>query len=247
MKKFIAYFDYLGYQKFIENCEPERLMERIGHILRDVEMAMGNGQYNQSPRGHLIADTSTSRVNCLTISDTVIFSTQDDSIESLREILEVAKKFNYQSIFLNMPVRGVIVYDQYEMISSQNRNPQGAIYSANMIYGKGLVYAHVKAESLNWAGTVVDDSVINRINEFEDVNGFLNPYAKIFPVPYKVEPYVRNEYALKLLVDGQNKASIENKSNNVLASFARDNKPVDSERVKALINNTLEFVRSHLE
>lgn len=223
------------------------MRERIGHLLRDIEVAMGDGQYSLSPRGHLIADISTSRINCLAISDTVIFSTQDDSIESLREILKVAKKFNFQSIFFNMPVRGVIVYDQYEMISSQTKNPQGSVYSANMIYGKGLVYAHVKAESLNWAGTVVDDSVINKIGEFGDVDESLRPYAKIYPIPYKVEPYIRNEYALRLLEDNQSEASIKNMSNNVVDSFSRDNKPTDNERVQTLTNNTLEFLRSHLE
>ncbi|MCW3464238.1 hypothetical protein [Chitinophaga nivalis] len=245
MGKFIAYFDYLGYKSFIENCEPDRLDTRISHILRDIEMSMGNGKYIESSRGHLVADISSSIVHCLNISDTVIFSTKDDSKESLIELLEVAKKFNFQSNFYNMPVRGAILYDEYEMLSSQSKNEAGSTYSVNMIYGKGLVKVHTKAECLNWAGAVIDDSVISKIAETENVDTFLTPYAKKYPVPYKHEPYILEEYALKLLADGQNETSIENMCRNIKDSFARDNKPTESERVQTIIANTVAFVKSH--
>jgi len=116
MKRYIAYFDYLGYKDFILNNESQHLEVRAGHILRDIEMALAQGKYQEPRNGIILSDLSKSRINCLNVSDTVIFWTHDDSIESLEELMHVAYRFNWQEILFNMPVRGVVYFDEVELI-----------------------------------------------------------------------------------------------------------------------------------
>jgi len=70
---YLAYFDYLGFKEFIENNDDEVLMRRMGHIFRDIEGALGLGKYREPQNGVILSDLSNSSVNCLNISDTVLF------------------------------------------------------------------------------------------------------------------------------------------------------------------------------
>lgn len=96
MKKFIAYFDYLGFKQFIENNDLQYQKRIMGNNFRDIESAITQGKSVEAPHG-VIADLSNHKVNCINFSDTVVFWTNDDSIQSLSEILEVAYKFNWQA------------------------------------------------------------------------------------------------------------------------------------------------------
>jgi hypothetical protein len=245
MKKFIAYFDYLGYKDFILNNDSNHLKVRARHILRDIEMSLGQGKYQSQQNGVVLADFSLSRINCLNISDTVIFWTNDDSIESLEELLLVAYEFNWREILYNFPVRGVIYCDELEMFSGQQKNTVGAIYSANLIYGKGLVKAHLKGENLNWAGSVIDKTVTENVSHKIDINTFLSPFAKLYKVPYKIyEQNYNEEYALKLVKEELNDTAFENKKNGIIRAFSNDNKNIDNSRVQTILENTISFLET---
>ena len=244
MKRFIAYFDYLGYKDFILNNDSAHLKRRAGHILRDIEISLGQGKYQEPKNGVIVADLSSTRINCLNISDTVIFWTNDDSIESLEELLLVADEFNWREVLYNFPVRGVICCDEIEMISGQQKNQAGAIYSPNLIYGKGLVRAHLKAENLNWAGCVIDATVIEHIKEKVNVEKFLEPFAKLYKVPYKVPEHDFDEYALLINKGGLNETAFENTKKGIIQAFSNDNKPIDKPRVQEILGNTISFLET---
>jgi len=126
MKRYIAYFDFLGYKEFILNNDSDYLQNRANHILRDIGIVLCQGKYRE-PDGLLIRpDISQTRINCLNISDTIIFWTVDDSIESLEELLIIAHEFNYRQIKYNFPIRGVIYFDEIEMMSEKSKNTVGA-------------------------------------------------------------------------------------------------------------------------
>lgn len=245
MERFIAYFDYLGYKEFILNNDSKHLRTRAGHILRDIEASLGQGKYKEPHNGIIVADLSETRINCLNISDTVIFWTNDNSIESLEELLLVAYEFNWREILYNFPVRGVVYCDEIEMISGQQRNQAGAVYSPNLIYGKGLVNAHLKAENLNWAGSVIDQTVIQQIDGKVDVATFLEPFAKPYKVPYKsADTELADEYALKINKGGLNETAFENTKQGIIRAFSNDNKSIDKPRVQELIANTVSFLET---
>lgn len=245
MKRYIAYFDYLGYKDFIFNNDAAHLKIRAGHILRDIESALALGKYQKPENGIILSDISKSRINCLNVSDTVIFWTHDDSIESLDELLIVANKFNWQQMRFNMPARGVIYFDEFEMLSGQRNNSVGAIYSANLIYGKGLASAHMKCESFSWAGCVIDETVVQQVKGKIDVHTFFSQYAKLYKVPYtKPIDNTPEEYALTIVTGPLNEEAFKNFSNNIIATFKADNKSIEKPRVKEILDNTLKFLES---
>ena len=245
MKKFIAYFDFLGYKEFILNNDSKHLRLRARHILRDIEISLGQGKYQDPQNGVIVADLSLTRINCLNISDTVIFWTNDASIESLEELLLVAYEFNWRQIIYNFPVRGVICCDEIQMISGQQKNQAGAIYSPNLIYGHGLVKAHLKAENLNWAGSVIDKTLIEQIDGKVDVQRFLEPFAKLYHVPYKVyEQDIQEEFALNINKGGLNETAFNNTKDSIISAFSSDNKSIDKPRVQEILTNTIAFLET---
>lgn len=91
----------------------------MGNNFRDIESALGQGKYKQSSHG-LIADISSSRINCINFSDTVVFFTNDTTEQSLVEILEVAYKFNKQAISMFFPARGALVFGEMRYVATKN-------------------------------------------------------------------------------------------------------------------------------
>jgi hypothetical protein len=200
MNCYITYFDFLGFKKFILNNDSDYIRIRVGHILRDIETALGQGEFKDVPYG-IISDISKSKLNCLNISDTIILWTNDDSFDSFAELLKVSFDFNWHCVRYNFPVRGAIVYDEIDLISHFQKTDNGGTYNINSIFGKGLVNAHIKAEDLNLAGCVIDNSIIGKIKEYANFEKLLDEYAILYKVPYKENSISDSEYLLRLFVN----------------------------------------------
>src|SRR5690606_13471758 len=140
----------------------------------DIERALGQGKYNKPHNGRILSDLSKSRINCLNISDTVLFWTNQCDYESLKELILVSYNFNWMQIGFNFPIRGALVKGKIQLVSGQIANQNNGYYSVQCLYGKGLIKAHEKAESQNWAGTVIDESIILDLNKQNDGIEFLN-------------------------------------------------------------------------
>ncbi|APY07875.1 hypothetical protein BWZ20_05980 [Winogradskyella sp. J14-2] len=244
MKKFIAYFDYLGYKEFIMNNDSEHHHIRVGHIQRDIESALAKGKYYHRA-GQIINDVSESPLITVNISDTVLFWTKDDSIESFKELLEVCYEFNWSQNNWNFPIRGAIIYDEIYILDGKMKTKTGGYYNANTIYGKGIVNSHIKAESQNWAGTVIDNSIIEKIRSFNDIEllDFLKKFAIEYKVPYKHTTSNSDEYVLKLT----SRETIDSDEfvvsvDNIIDVFKMDNKETNNPSVKSKIDNTIKFV-----
>jgi hypothetical protein len=229
MERFIAYFDYLGFKEFIERND----------------LALGLGKYKEVPHG-IIADISDSSINCINFSDTVIFFTNDTSDAALKEILTVAHKFNWVAIDFCFPVRGAIVLGEMIYVDHKKKNHAGGIYNINSVFGKGLVNAHLKAESQDWAGTVLDESFIKEVERRgHNVEEFLFPYAKKYTVPYKDRIAKEQEYVLNIIKGDLNEEALKNYSNGIRDNFSAHNKSVNDDRVQQKIENTLLFLKSY--
>ena len=245
MSKFIAYFDYLGFKKFIENNDLEYQKRIIENNFRDIENALGQGKMMDAPRG-VIADLKDSKINCINFSDTIVFWTNDDSKNSLMEILEVAYRFNLQAVDFFFPVRGALVYGEIIYEDFKQHNEAGGLYNVNSVFGKGLVKAHEKAEKQNWAGTVIDNSFIAElVKRNYEIDKFLSPYAKKFKVPYKKNLELPEEYVLNIIKGNLNDEALKNYENGIKENFSNHNKSIDSLNVKEKIENTLRFLESY--
>jgi hypothetical protein len=242
MKRYIGYFDYLGYKEFILKNETDYVRRRVEHILRDIEMSLGK-ELKQMPNnpGVLIANLQTASVNCLNISDTVIFYTDDDSENSFIELVETANEFNWRNNLYHFPVRGIITLEEFEIITDDYVNDQGVIYKPNIMYGKGLVLSHIKCDLQEWAGCCIDNAVIDA-NIGKATMQIIDEKAIKYVVPLKKSNFGRfSEYALRLYTGGANATYLENKTKDIIGIFHSDHKEVDY-RVQSKIDNTVAFL-----
>lgn len=245
---FIAYFDFLGFKEFILNNDEETLIRRMGHIFRDIEFAIGQGKYQEPFEGKILADLSHSKLNTLNISDTVVFWTNDTSMKSLEELLKVAYDFNWRENLYNFPLRGSITKGKISIVDGRNKNEKGGSYGVSCLYGKGIVNAHIKAESQVWAGTVIDNSIISEFNSEVEATGFLESYAVKYKVPYKSEVIQDDEeFVLRLTKGTLNPESFKNLSADLERVFSQDNKSTSHPSVQLKIKNTIDFLSTFKE
>jgi hypothetical protein len=242
MKRFIGYFDLMGYKYFILNNTTEEARRRLEHVLRDIENSLGRGDLNDTPRG-FVADLSKSTLKCISISDTIIYWTQDDTDASLEEFLDVCYRLNWMLNTYDFPVRGVLIYDEMEMIRGADENDSGGLYSVQTMYGKGLINAHIKCDGQDWAGTCVDLSLSDEI-ERRDLTASLDRIAIKTLVPYKKPPeHQSEEYALRLAVNVNNEESLTNLKKDITRVFEADNKGMNK-RAQTMLANTLAFAET---
>ena len=236
---YLAYFDFMGFKEFIFNNDDETLMRRMGHIFRDIEASLGLGKYQKPRNGVILADLSHSKLNCLNISDTVLIWTNDCSHESLIELIKVAYHFNWTENTYNFPVRGSIVKGKIREVTGKNINSEGGSYSVQCVYGKAMIDAHLKAENQNWAGTVIDESVLSDLKSTEEGEQLLNEVSVKYKVPYKTGEL--EEYVLKLKKGKLNEIALNNTLSDIDRIFSMDNKRIN-DSVKIKIDNTKKFL-----
>ncbi len=245
MKKFIAYFDYLGYKQFIDNNELEFQLKIVRNNFRDMEGALSQGRTKDAARG-VVADLAKSSINCINFSDTVVFWTNDDTEASLIELLEVAYRFNWQAVDFFFPARGALVYGEIIYNNFDQKSDAGGRYNINSVFGKGLVRAHEKANIQHWAGAVIDQSFIDELLcRDKDLETFLAPYAKKYKVPYKNGIDLPEEYVLRLVKgDALNDEAFRNYGKGIRDNFADYNKSITEKCVQEKIENTIAFLAS---
>ncbi|WPR77704.1 hypothetical protein [Algoriphagus sp. NG3] len=243
MKKFIAYFDYLGFRQFIEKNDILAQKRGMGNIFREIEQAIAKEKTTDAPHG-IIADLEESNINCINFSDTIIFWTEDDSVDSLKEILEVSYIFNWRTNGYFFPARGAIVHGELEAVDFSYLNGKGRNYNINSVFGRGLISAYEKAESQNWAGTVVDHSIIGFLEGIgENPETFLEPWCIPYFIPYKNGVWKVKEFAFILVKGGLNDEAFNNWSKGIRDNFENYNKGPLDPRTEEKLKNTIEFLR----
>lgn len=244
---YIAYFDYLGFKEFIQNNEDNKIIKRVEeHIFRNIELALSQGVLGEPRNGKVFSDLSKHKINCLNISDTVIFWSNDLLIDSLKELIQVAKRFNISENLSNFPVRGAVIKGTIRFAEGQQRNQEGSIYSVFCPYGKGFVNAHIKAQAQNWAGTVIDNAIVTDLMKYDEIS-LLEDVAIKYKIPYKNEIDNDEEYVFRFYKGTRTKESFQNIEQNILEVFQLDNKSIENVTVQKKLNNTLEFIRYSLE
>ncbi len=239
---YLAYFDLLGFKEFIENNDGQYIEVRMQQIFLDLERCQSLGKVTP-PVGHMVfSDLSESTLNSINISDTILFWTNDCSKESLKEIMEVAFRFNYMMNINNFPMRGVLVKGEIQVVRNHTKTAAGGSKSVQCIFGKGLVDAHLKAESQDWAGAFIDQSVINDIESHPDTIEDLKKKAIKYSIPYK-NGY-KEEYAFRPMINLKNtNDGVSSTCERVDRVFESDNKPTDNEAVQRKLRNTKAFIK----
>ncbi len=242
----LAYFDYLGFTDFIARNDAESQQRVMDTLFRDIESALSKGKLKETNRGY-VADLSESKLNCVNFSDTVIFWSNDQSLEALTELLDVSLRFNWICIDFSFPIKGAIVLGEISYYRHDYENKFRGTYRVNSMIGKGLVSAYEKTKIQNWAGTVIDDSVIQYLRSIEtDEEVFLSQFAKKYKVPYHDHNSQEDEWVLKLVTSSGklNDEAYNNMKKNIEKNFTSYNKRTDSEIVQTKLANTMRFLES---
>lgn len=248
MAAFFAYFDLLGYKKFIENNSDVWLDKRTDDFGRNVEMALSLDHPYVASRhpGNVISDLSHSTLNCLTFSDTVLLWTSNSTLQDFEELLRVCFKYNYFNNCFDFPGRGRIEYGEISFKQFDNENQRGGRYFLNMIYGKVLITTYQRAEAMSWAGCVLDSSAIEFAKTLGNIDALLEEHTMLYDVPYKTregEEITQKEYALRL-VKGRVLIT-KHMEEGIERAFTQDNKGNIAGRTKVIFDNTIEFLRAH--
>jgi hypothetical protein len=169
MNKFIAYFDILGYKEYIYTKEEriDLINRDMEHLLRDTQLSLAGNKLipKENVSFGLIPDLENKKVNCLNISDSIVFWTNDDSKESFNDIFEVSKDFYLKTLngskFL---LRGSLGYGSLEYRPSQHIGEK--IYAGQLLYGKALIETYIVAETQQSASFCLSESMVTFLGEY---------------------------------------------------------------------------------
>ena len=188
----IAYFDVLGFSNLVKDFQehPDFIKETFHKALAE------GGQFN-------------SLCKFKYFSDSFIFYTENDSLDSFVKIRDVTMYFysimfaDYQTS-LRFPLRGCLNIGK--LYSDENNG---------IFFGQALIDAYHLAEGQNWIGYVLSENVLNRLKELEpeDYKKQYKSCFKEYNVPYKKEPKNRKYYTYKInfLFKGSQDYSLPNK------------------------------------
>lgn len=247
---YFAYFDLLGFKEFILNNNNDYIQQRMAHFFRDVEMSLVGNQTKKHPNIPIadVADIDKAKINCINISDTVLYWTNDTSLESLNELFMVSYLFNWRFNLFNFPVRGCLTKGSLNHAMGEMISRNSSVYAVQCPYGKVMVDAHTKAEAQNWAGTVIDRPIVNDLSgtSWESI---LDEYCSKYRVPYKKSATNSgdigyDEYVFRLAKGLNNQVALDRAKNDIATVFAQDNKSVSDPGVQKKIENTQKYLES---
>ena len=243
---YIAYFDILGFDQFIENNSNEAVLERMRNVFRDLERINGGAQKYKFHQNEITRNfASYSGVNCLHLSNTIFFWTNDCDFNTLQELLRSCYHFFSRNLIYNFPLRGAICKGDIRLLSDINRENNGSTYAAHSLYGKGVVKAKRKAKSQVWAGTVIADQVVADLMLHENSRTMLSEFAVKYKVPYKDVENQEEEYVLRPIKQSSSegaKERLQNTKNLIAEVIAQDNKLGRADELEKKIKNTLAFI-----
>lgn len=165
MKKFIAYFDILGYGDRIKDKSIDEEYEIQKKFIED--------------RINLIDNvTEIAECHALHFSDTHIFYTKDNSGESFDKIVRSSLLFMLIAAVRTtpyLPLRGAISYGDFLI------DPEKQI-----IIGQGLRESYALAENQKWMGCCLSDSCSEQVKDYEIFKILLEKRILVnYCVPFK--------------------------------------------------------------
>lgn len=254
MKQFVAFLDILGFKDLVMNNDHDKLVQLFNNLFSlGIQIALANGAYKMIENNGVsitTPDLEQLKVHSISISDTVIFWTDNDTMADFINLTGMVRNFLNHSLQIGFPMRGAIVLG--EMTYLKNDFISNKQISQQSIIGRSIVDAYIIEGSQEWAGCIVSQVAVNRYLEqysyfsnrnIKDLanleylieNGILARYN----VPRKTgiiqEDYVINWPAASRTMFEE--AIVRN-------SFSKHNKNVNDWNVELKIRNTIEFLKA---
>ena len=246
MQEFIAFYDILGFKQLTKSIAPDIVHREINNIFRESQIAVCKNHLTDDPHraGTLIPDFSFAKVNCMHISDSIVFWTTGGLTENnFRNIAEACYTFNWRTQQTTLPLRGCLVAGEVEYRPYTIQNAEGVQFHNSSLYGKGVTKAYTLAEDQDWAGSYIDSSAITAIANSEAIiSSFIYDKKLVYyQVPLKGGKY---SYELAFRTMGTlNDVGFYNRAKGVEQHFKTpmNGEPFD-DSVQRKLTNTIKFL-----
>jgi hypothetical protein len=243
METFIAFFDILGFKEIIYNNELSEVKRLFNHLLRETQTAVSGEKYMELNSGVIIPDLKEQQVNCLHISDSVIFWTNSNTEKDFIDLLNVCYTFYWRSLQTTFPLRGCLTYGEIDFNPQTFDNTNGAKFYNYSLIGKGLVDAYIKSDNMEYAGCILDKLAIEKVNDKLINDLIYDQKICMYKVPLKKgESY---ELVFRPVKGNHNDVSFRNTANRIKSLFTYASKTKlenMSESVITKMNNTIDFI-----
>jgi hypothetical protein len=236
-KKFVAFLDILGFSELVKNNSHDYLVKEFKKFLFINQYNLARGRINNNAKDQdEIFNTDISRVNLISISDSIILYTNDDSIYDFIHIIDATSTLLNTSIQNGFPLRGGLTYGNLSSILKNNQSSTLDYQNYNhILVGKALVKAYELEKIQEWSGCVISDECLNKYEKKEDF-----AIIKYLKLNYKIIEYVvpikngnKKAYVINWVNEKINKIDVKK-------AFQKHNKSIN-EKVEIKISNTLKF------
>ena len=220
----------------MKELKTDKLDELYSRIMRDTQWAYADdGKPVNRLEAHPVFINST--IRAVNVSDSIIFFSEDDSERSLESILKAISKFTAHADIIpaGFGYRGCLIYGAFNYVLGSVKNKtNGIAYNVSAIYGKALIDAYKKAESQEWIGCFIDESVVEHVSNNIFSQNHFSTYVE-YAVPFKNGK--QKLLALKMTLSDSIGKSYEEQ---VKERFERNGLKF-TEEVRLKYENTLEF------
>lgn len=221
-KKWVSYFDLLGFKRFVCGHPPESVFAAYSVCLEEFK--------RHEPREKKWA----SRLELIHFSDSFLIYTPDDTAGSFKA-LESASRWFFNLVLLRgdgFPLRGAMACDEFY-----------ADRSTGVFFGKALIEAHALGERFDWIGFVLSPSAALRMADPEvnlPTNERCNYREWNAPTKKSKRDVVVEEPVVAYLIGASSPINGQNIYIPKLESMAQRS---DDPQVKAKYFNTIRFLK----
>ncbi|MEX1029980.1 MAG: hypothetical protein WDZ91_08035 [Paenibacillaceae bacterium] len=218
--KFIAFLDILGFKDIVSNNKHEMLERK----LRDFSAIIENLNGIFTSIGDEIPLPQ--KIEVLTVSDSIIIWTDDDSQESFALITIAVSEILRHSFYNGTPLRGALTRGSLSVIQKKHQTN---------IFGIGLINAYLLESTLNMSGCAIENDTFryNVVSQKLIKDKYIVKYDTSFkPVKNNLS---KNEYVINWV----NESVVQS---DISKYFTAHNKKIDNESVYTKILNTANYI-----
>lgn len=152
-RTYVALLDILGFKELASNNSHSDLIEIYRTFDRAIKNSLAGNNFTKNG-----PDLSKTKVNTMTISDSVILWTDNAEIDDFYMLLILVRDLLFHGFFCGLPFRGAIVIGplsyNYSKLVSNSQNHLATIF------GKSIIESYEISSNQDWAGVIISDDAV---------------------------------------------------------------------------------------
>ncbi len=243
MDTFFMFFDIMGFKNFIMDNNAEHIEKHFNNFIHGIQTCVSGFNTSYSLANVPVPDLENSNINCLHVSDSVIFWTNSTTQEDLRKLIEVCHNFYTVSMQHYFPLRGCLVHGEINFNPTTLVNRNKGSYFNFSAYGKAFIKSYQNSDKLGYAGCFIDESAIDYFQN-KEIWSQLEKYIVHIDIPFKQEEgfcYI-DKYAFRLF-QKSDFTDIEPVKSVIRVAFTKHlNGNELGAKATSYLNNTVDFI-----